>query len=65
MELYPIGPLQPQLVAPVAAPVNVRVPPTQTGLGDAEGVTPVGALLTTTLDVVAVVVPQLFIALSV
>jgi hypothetical protein len=65
VELYAFGPLQLQLVAPVAAPVRVSVEPIQTGLGVADAVTAVGDEFTVTLAVVAVVVPQLLTALNV
>jgi hypothetical protein len=65
VELYAFGPLQFQVVAPVAAPARVSVEPLQTGLGVADAVTAVGDELTVTLAVVAVVVPQLFTALNV
>ena len=49
----------------MAAPVNANVEPMHTGLGVAEAVTKVGDEFTVTLEVVAVVVPQLFTALNV
>ena len=42
------GPVQLQIVASVAPPVNVKVAPAQIGLGVAEAVTPVGTVLTVT-----------------
>ena len=65
VELYVFGPLQLQLVAPVAAPVNVNVEPVHTGFGVADAVTAAGVEFTVTLAVVAVVVPQLLTALKV
>ena len=43
VEVKPLGPVQFQLVALVAPPVNVKVLPSQIGLGAADAVTLVGA----------------------
>ena len=44
-----LGPVQLQLVAPVAPPVNVNVAPAQIGFGLADAVTPVGMVYITIL----------------
>jgi hypothetical protein len=57
----PPGPVHKYVVAPVAAPLRVIVPPTQSNVGVAPAVTPVGAVaVTLTDDVEAVVDPQAF-----
>ena len=44
-EVKLLGPVQLQLVAPVAPPVNVNVLPSQIGFGLANAVTPVGTVI--------------------
>ena len=57
----PPGPVHKYVVAPVAAPLRVIVPPTQSNVGEALAVTPVGAVAVTLTDnVEAVVDPQVF-----
>ena len=60
------GPVQLQLVAPVAPPVNVNVLPAQIGFGLADAVTPVGTVLTVTEAVfTGAAEPQELLAVSV
>jgi hypothetical protein len=59
IELYAFGPLQAQLVAPVAVPVKVSVLPKQTGLGLAVAVTAVGTEFTVIVIVLDVAVAGL------
>ena len=47
-EVKLLGPVQLQVVAPVAPPVNVNVLPSQIGFGVADAVTPVGTVFTVT-----------------
>ena len=61
-----MGPVQLQLVAPVAPPVKVKVAPAQIGLGLADAVTPVGTVFTVTEAVfTAVAEPQELLAVNV
>ena len=57
-----LGPVQLQLVAPVAAPVKVKVAPAQIGLGLADALTPVGIVFTIIDKVLAVLLPHAFVA---
>ena len=60
------GPVQLQLVAPVAPPVNVNVLPAQIGFGLADAVTPVGTVFTVTEAVfTGVAEPQELLAVKV
>jgi len=54
-----LGPVQLQLVAPVAPPVKVNVLPSQTGFGAANAVTPEGRLDKVIASVCAALAPQL------
>lgn len=65
VELYELGPVHAYDVAPVADPFKVRDVPVHTGFGDALALTEVGATFTVTTDVVAVVEPHVFVAVSV
>lgn len=60
--MNPLGPVHEYEVAPVAVPVSVRLLPTIIGLGFASALTPEGNTFTVTTAVVALVVPQVFIA---
>lgn len=60
-----MGPLHEYAVASVAEPVSVNVLPEHNVVADAEAETEIGVLLTVTLAVVAVVLPQLLLAVSV
>ena len=60
------GPVQLQIVASVAPPVNVNVLPAQIGFGLADAVTPVGTVLTVTEAVfTGAAEPQELLAVSV
>lgn len=65
VEVKPPGPVQVYPTAPVAAPVRVIVAPEQTVVADGVADNPDGALFTTSAAVVAVVVPQRLVTLSV
>ena len=65
VELKLLGPVQTQLVAPVAAPVKESVLPAQIGFGLAAAVTAVGMVFTTTEAVLtAVAGPQELLAVK-
>ena len=53
-----LGPVQLQLVAPVAPPVKVNVLPSQIGFGAADAVTPVGRIVVVSVKVVEEEFPQ-------
>ena len=63
-EVNPLGPAHAYDVAPVAAPVSVRLEPSFTGLGVALALTEVGAVLTVTVTV-ADVLPTALVAVKV
>ena len=52
------GPVQLQLVAPVAPPVNVKVAPAQIGFGAADAVTDVAAVDNVIAEQLALLEPQ-------
>ena len=58
------GPVQLQLVAPVAPPVKVNVLPSQIGFGLADTVTAVGMGVNVIAKVCAALVPQLLLAVT-
>ena len=65
VDVNPFGPLHKYEVAPVAAPVRVRVDPLHTDVEDGVADTVVGVVFTVIAVVVAVVLPQLLAATSV
>ena len=58
------GPVQLQVVAPVAPPVKVSVAPAQIGFGLADAVTPVGTVVSVIATQLAVLVPQVLVAVT-